>query len=186
MPVEEVRRKRGKEMPREELEAQFPSLTHLAGPPTQAAKRAWVAVFNARPDAMHSLLADFIKQVHATPGRIGQRPMPREEQVDFQGLLYGEKNDLPIREVLPKLIQVSERMFAIQSGISRGMCQRIIRGECDPTVAQIRSIARAVGKPPTYFVEYRKAMAIAAFINLIEERPGIAASLYRHYIEVRM
>lgn len=184
--TEESRRRRGKEMPREELEALYPSLTHLAGPPTQAAKRAWVAVFNARPDAMHSLLADFIKQVHATPGRIGQRPMPKESQVDFQGLLYGEANDLPLRDVLPKLIKVSERMFAIQAGISRGMYQRIIRGEYDPTVREIRAIAHAVGKPPTYFIEYRKAMAISAFINLLEERPGIATSLYRHYIEVRM
>lgn len=173
-------------MPREELETRFPSLTHLAGPPSKAARLAWVAVFNARPDAMHSLLADYIKQVHATPGRIGQRPMPKEEQVDFQGLLYGEENDLIMAEVLPKLLKVSERMFALQSGISRGAYQRIIRGQYDPTVAEIRAIARAVGKPPTYFIEYRKAMAVAAFLNLIEERPGIATSLYRHYIEVRM
>ena len=173
-------------MPREELEERYPSLTHLAGPPSRSSKRAWVAVFYARPDAMHSLLADFIKQVHATPGRIGQRPMPREEQVDFQGLLYGEKNDLPMGEVLPKLVKVSERMFAIQAGISRGAYQRIVRGEHDPDVQEIRSIAHAVGKPPTYFIEYRKAMAVAAFINLIDERPGIAESLYRHWIQVRI
>jgi hypothetical protein len=29
-------------------------------------------------------------------------------------------------------------------------------------------------------------MAVAAFINLIDERPGIATSLYRHYLDVRM
>lgn len=179
-------RKRSKGVPREDLEKRYPSLSHLSGPPSQASKRAWVAVFNARPDAMHNLLADYIKQVYATPGRIGQRPMPREEAVDFQGLMYGEENDLPISEVLPKLVKVSERMFCeLVPGMSRRQYQRILSGDYDPTVAEIRAIAKAVKKPPTYFVEYRKAMAISAFINLIEERPGIATSLYRQYLEVR-
>jgi hypothetical protein len=35
-------------------------------------------------------------------------------------------------------------------------------------------------------VEYRKAMVMAAVLNLLEERPGIATTLYRHYIEVRI
>src|SRR4051812_25714431 len=90
---EQARRKRG--VPKDELERTYPSLTSLAGPPGRAVEQAWVAVFRARPDAMHALLADFIKQVHAQPGRIGQRVMPREAEVDFQALVYGEENDLP-------------------------------------------------------------------------------------------
>jgi transcriptional regulator with XRE-family HTH domain len=182
----EERRKRGKGMPKEELETLYPSLSYLSGPPGRATKRAWVAVFNARPDAMHSLLADFIKQVHATPGRIGQRPMPKEEVVDFQGLMYGEANDLPIHEVLPKLVEVSERSFCTAIRMSRTQYQRLIKGEYEPDVNEIRLIARALRRPPTFFVEYRKAMAVAAFLNLLEERPGLATSLYRHYLEVRM
>jgi hypothetical protein len=186
MSDEEFRRKRAKGVSREELEKQYPSLSHLSGPPTKAQKRAWVAVFTARPDAMHNLLADYIKQVYATPGRIGQRPMPKEEAVDFQGLMYGEENDLPISEVLPKLVKVSERMFCqMCPGISRRQYQRILAGEYDPTVNELRAIAKAVKKPPTYFIEYRKAMAIAAFINLLEERPGFATTLYRQYLSVR-
>lgn len=182
---EEFRRKRAKGVPREELEKQYPSLTHLSGPPTKASKKAWVAVFNARPDAMHNLLADYIKQVYATPGRIGQRPMPKEEAVDFQGLMYGEANDLPMHEVLPKLMKSSERSFAQQVHMSRTQFQRLLAGKYEPDVNEIRAIAKAVGKPATYFIEYRKAMAISAFINLIEERPGIATTLYRQYLEVR-
>jgi len=135
---------------------------------------------------MHSLLADFIKQAHATPGRIGQRPMPREEQVDFQGLIYGEVNDLPLIEVLPKVVTKSERQLCAEIPMSRGQYQRMLRGQYDPDVNELRMIARAIKKPPTFFVEYRKAMAIAAFINLVDERPGIATNLYRTYLEVRM
>lgn len=176
-------RKRG--VPREDLERMYPSLSYLTGPTNRATTRAWVAVFNARPDAMHSLIADYIKQVHAVPGRIGQRPMPKEEQVDFDGLIYGDINDLAIHEVLPKLVMVSERMFCSLIKMSRTQYQRLLRGDYDPDVNEIRLIALAVKKPPTYFIEYRKAMAVAAFLNLLDERPGIATTLYRQYLEVR-
>jgi len=183
---EKQRRRRGRGVPAEEMQRRYPSLSALAGPPGRATQRAWVAVFNARPDAMHSLLADFIKQVHAQPGRIGQRPMPREEQVDFQGLVYGEQTDLALVEVLPKLVRVSERAFCQQVHMSRTQYQRLLRGQYDPDVNEIRLIANALKKPPVFFLEYRKAMAVAAFVNLIDERPGIATSLYRHYLQVRM
>jgi len=179
-------RKKPKRIPRDELESRYPSLTVLSGPASKATKTAWVAAFNARPDAMHSLLADFIKQVHAQPGRIGQRPMPKEELVDFNALIYGEANDLPLMEVLPKLVTISERAFCAQIKMSRAQYQRILSGAYDPNVYEIRKIAEAVKKPAIYFIEYRKAMAVAAFLNLLDERPGIATSLYRTYLEVRM
>ena len=169
----------------EELEGMYPSLTHLTGPWSQARRRAWVAIFNVRPDAMHALLADYIKQVYAQPGKIGQRPMPREEEVDLNGLLYGEENELPLPEVLAKVVTVSERMFCQLSGISRSQYQRILAGQYEPTVHEMRMLAKAIKRPPTYFIEYRKAMAIAAFINLLNERPGVATTLYRNYLEVQ-
>lgn len=180
----ERQRRRG--VPQDDLEKRYPSLSTLAGPPGRMAQRAWVATFSERPDAMHALLADFIKQAHAQPGRIGQRPMPKEEQVDLQGLLYGEENDLPLIEVLPKVVNMSERAMCNRIHMSRTQWQRLLRGEYDPDVNEIREIAEALKKPPTFFIEYRKAMAVAAFINLIEERPGIATSLYRKYLEVKL
>jgi len=179
------RRRRGKGMPPEEMAQQFPSLSFLAGPTTTATKRAWVAVFNARPDAMHSILADYIKQAHATPGRIGQRPMPREEQVDFEALMYGEQNDLPLVEVLPKINTLSERAMCTRIHMSKTQWRRVLDGSYDPNVNELRAIATALRRPPTFFVEYRKAMAVAAFLNLLEERPGIATTIYKTYLEVR-
>ena len=170
----------------EELAAQYPSLTYLSGPPGKANRKAWVATFNARPDAMHNLLADFIKQVYATSRKVGQRPMPKEEAVDFQSLIYGEENLRPIHEVLPALVKVSERMFCSRINMSRSQYQRLLAGQYDPDVNEIRKIAEVLKKPPTFFVEYRKAMAIAAFINLIDDHPGIATSIYRQYLNVHM
>lgn len=184
--TETPKRRRGRGIPPEELRGLYPSLKHLGEPPTKAGERAWVAVFNLRPDAMHALFADLIKQVHATPGRIGQRPMPKEEEVDFHALVYGEQNDMPLTEVLPKLVKVSERAFATKIHMSRAQYQRVLRGQYHPDANELRLIAAAVKKPPAYFVEYRKIMAMAAFVNLIESRPGIATMLYRDYLSVRM
>lgn len=184
--TEKTRRKRGKPMAAEEMAARYPSLQFLSGPPGKVTERAWVAVFNARPDAMTNLLADFIKQVHATPGKIGQRPMPKEDQVDLQSLIYGEENDLPIHQALAKQVAVSERMFCTQIHMSRTQYQRLLKGEYHPDVNEIRAIAKALKVPPAYFIEYRKAMAISAFINLVESNPGIATTLYRQWLEVQL
>lgn len=181
-----TKRRRGKGLPPDELRRLYPSLKSLAEPPTKAAQRSWVAVFSLRPDAMHMMIADLIKQVHATPGRIGQRPMPKESEVDFQALMYGEENDLPLVEVLPKLMKISERAFAKKIHMSRAQLQRMLHGEYHPDANELRIIAGAIKKPAAFFVEYRKIMAMAAFVNLIESRPGIATSLYREYLEVRM
>lgn len=187
MTAEETpKRRRGRGLPPEELQSRYPSLRHLSAPPDKSGERAWVAVFNLRPDAMHAMFADLIKQVHATPGRIGQRPMPREEEVDFQSLVYGEQNEKPLTEVLPSLVKTSERAFCAKIAMSRSQYQRMLKGEYHPDAKELRIIAQAVRKPAAFFVEYRKIMVLSAFVNLIEERPGIATMLYRDYLTVRM
>ena len=183
-----ARRRKGKAMPAEEVDTRFPSLRYLTGPAGKATTRSWIAAFNARPDAMTAILADFIKQTHAVPGRIGQRPMPKEAQVDFEGLVYGEENELPLTEVLPKLIKrlgFSDRTMSAKVLMSKTTYRRMLAGEYHPDVNELRIIATAVGKAPTFFVEYRNAMVIAAMHNMLIERPGIAATLYRQFLEAR-
>lgn len=168
-----------------EAEARWPSLASLAGPVERASRDAWIAVFSERPEVMHRVLRELIKQVYAKPGRTGQRPMPREEEVDFWGLIHGEQTDLPIPEILPKLHNYSERKMCSLVAMSRAQYQRMLKGEYEPNAFEIREIAKAVGKTPTFFVEYRKIMAISAFVNLLNDRPGIASMLYREYLEVQ-
>jgi hypothetical protein len=181
------RRRRNPAMSPDELHRRYPSLNQLATrPPEQNLERAWVAVFNARPDAMYALLADFIKQVHARPGRIGQRPMPKEAEVDLEGLIYGEDNDLPLIELLPKMMGTSERTFCQRIYMSRAQFRRMMAGEYHPDVYELRRIAVELRKPPVFFVEYRKAMALAAVVNLFNERPGVATKLYRSYLHDRL
>lgn len=176
------RRKR-QPMSDEEMHAKYPS-TKVLTDSGHTSEEAWRAVFKARPGAMHALLADYIKQVYAEPSRIGQRPMPEEERVDLNSLLFAYENELPLHEVVRQNMK-SERSFAKAIFMSRTQFQRLLAGEYLPDVKEMRQIAAVIKKPPTIFVEYRRAMAIEAFEDLIDQRPGIATSLYRKYIEVR-
>lgn len=165
----------------DDLLESLPALHSLAA---NGAPEHWEAAFTANPDALNKLLADYIKQIYATPGRVGQRPMPREEQVDLDTLLHGEITDLPLTQVLPKLIKPSERAFSQRIHMSRTQLQRVISGEYTPTMTELVSIAEAAGVPAAYFREYRHAMVVAAVTQLLDERPGIATHLYRTYLKV--
>lgn len=170
-----------------ELQSQYPSLKTLAGPPSKACEGAWVAAFTEKPEALEALLSDLIKQAYATPGRIGQRPMPREEDVNLHALIYGEFSEEPLKICLPKLIKTSERAFAMKIHMNRRTYQRMFLSDTDPLryhpdMEILRRIASAVHKPASYFMEYRQMAAQAAFLQLITDRPGIATKLYKDYL----
>lgn len=173
----------------DDLVDQYPSLKTLAGPPGKACERAWIAAFTLKPEALEGLLSDLIKQAYATPGRIGQRPMPKEEDVNLQALLHGEFSEDPLQVSLPPLIKISERAFVMKVHMNRRTYQRMFLAQNDPDryhpdIEVLRRIAEAVKKPPSYFLEYRLMAAQAAFVNLITDRPVIATRIYREYLSV--
>lgn len=170
---------------RDSLEESYPRLSELLGPPRAALNKSWMSAFTEEPQAMYSILADIIKVAHAKPGRVGQRPMPREEEVDLDALIHGQVSNEPLHEILPRMIKTSERQFASDVRMSRTQTQRMLAGEYEPDLSQIRRIASALSIPPTYFLEYRMAMVISALHNLMNENPNIATALYRKYLEIR-
>lgn len=172
----------------EVLQEKFPSLKTLAAPPSKSSERAWIAAFTHKPEALENLLSDLIKQAYAVPGRIGQRPMPREQDVNLQALLHGEYTDEPLTLSLPPLIRISERAFVAKVHMNRRTYQRMFLEDADPLkyhpdIEILRRLAAAVKKPASYFLEYRLMAAQAAFVQLITDRPGIATRLYRDYLE---
>lgn len=173
-----------------ELAGTYPSMRMLAAPPGKALSGAWVAAFTARPEALESLLSDMIKQTYAQPGRIGQRPMPREEEVNLEALLHGEYSDEPLTVILPRLVgRRSHQQFAARILMSKRTYQRIFLPDTHkdkywPRMDEIERIAEAVGKPASFFLEYRLMAAQAAFLRLITDRPVLATRLYKDYLEV--
>lgn len=177
-------RRRKVKLTSEQIQERYPAVKALE----DGGERAWVAAFTARPEAVHALIGDFIKQAHAVPGRIGQRPMPKEAAVDFQAMIYGHENDDPLTVVLPRLLRergISERAFCRGLHISRTQFQRILAGEHRPQAAELRTLAQAVKRPPAYFVEYRKLMILEALERFMDERPNVSTTLYRDMVAVR-
>jgi hypothetical protein len=170
-----------------ELQEKYPSLRTLAGPPSKACEQAWIAAFTTKPEAMEGMLSDLIKQAYAKPGRIGQRPMPREEEVNLNVLIHGEYCEDPLHVVLPTLVKISERAFCMKTNMNRRTYQRMLLPPDDrmchhPDMYTLEQIAKAVDKPPSFFMEYRMMAAQAAFVSLIMNRPGIATRLYRDHL----
>jgi hypothetical protein len=180
-----IRKQKHPVFDRAELEAQYPKLSELLGPPKAALSKSWMASFSEEPQAMYSILADIIKLAHAKPGRVGQRPMPREEEVNLDALIYGQVSNDPLTRSLPKLMHMSERRLAEMVNMSKTQIQRVMAGSYEPDMSQLRRIAEAVNVPPTYFLEYRVAMVMAAMHNIMFANPNVATALYRRYLQVR-
>lgn len=171
----------------EDLYEDYPSLKKLAEPTGRAARAAMTWAFTERPEAMEDMLSDMIKQAHAKPGRIGQRPMPKEEEVNLDALLHGEFTDDPLHVSLPPLIRVSQRAFCTKIYMNRRLFQLLLLPPSDPQkhwpdMYSLERIAKAVDKPPSFFMEWRQMAATAAFISMINERPGIATHLYKNFL----
>jgi hypothetical protein len=173
----------------EQLREKWPSLKTLALPTGKACETAWVAAFTEQPGMVERFLSDIIKQAYAKPGRIGQRPMPREEEVNMEILLNGEFAEELLHVVLPKIMPGSERAFCLKIRIGRRTFQRMLLEPGDPDkfypdMEILSRVAAGVRKPPAFFMEYRQMAAQAAFIRLITERPGVATRIYREYLLV--
>ena len=161
----------------------FPSLRPLIGPTQSRAE--WDALFSLEPDGMLRIFSDIIKSEYAIKGRVGQRPMPRETDVNVQQFLSNDYTDLPIDQALPRLMKVSRRAFAAEVGMSWTQFRRVLKGEFVPDPSQIRRIAKAANCSPLYFVEYRRMMLVTAMVNLFEVNPELMNSLVSRYVRTR-
>jgi hypothetical protein len=161
----------------------YPSLRSVVGP--QQTSNDWDALFANAPDGMLRIFADIIKSEYAVKGRVGQRPMPREEEVNVRQFLADDYTDLPISDALPKLMKVSKRAFAMKVGMSWTNFRRVLSGEVVPDPSQLRRIAKAANVSPLYFLEYRRMMLLTAMANLFEGNSELMNALVTRYVRTR-
>ena len=164
-----------------QLAEEIPTVQALAASDADHAV-SWAATFRARPEVMHAILADYVKHKYAVPGTVGQRPMPREADVDVEDLLRGpEVNMRPLAEVLPGLMPVSKTRFAKDTYMPVTRLNAILDGR-PVTLQEVRLIAAAVHRNPAYFVEYRQLLVMEALDQLFTRQPNMATHLYRKFV----
>lgn len=156
----------------------------IIGPEKLPEGRGWDALFDANPDMVQAIFADIIKQTYATPGKVGQRPMPNEADIidDLDWIFESEPNREPMSRCLPRMMKMSERRFCEKINMSRRSFQRLMSNEYTPDVNEIRMIAQAVDKPPAFFIEYRRRMLFSALGHMLMTQPQFVDTLYSGFI----
>lgn len=154
------------------IERQFPSTKHLD----------WKALFDQDIEIFGRILKDVLKADQAAPGRPGPRPGLDHEVAarrlrQFMGSDYSM---LPFSEALGVLANgKSYRAIAAKTGLNRNTIYRLQKGMIEPDSFVMEQVAKAYGKHPSYFIEWRVGYVVGALMKKLESDPEISISVYR-------
>lgn len=136
-------------------------------------------------DLMVSLLRGIfrIDQIGETRS-VGVRPLDWDKGQQTRNELMGRQFcELPFYRAFKLLMK--EESLAIAAGktsISRTRVYRLVVGDAKPTADEMRSVAKAYNKKPSYFVEYRKEYILAAVAERLEDSPELVEHVYKALI----
>lgn len=132
-------------------------------------------------DVMIRILRDIIQIDQMVPGRRGGRPSPDWERgyQTYREMMRRDFSDLPFCMAFKLLSGAdSATQMARKTGISRSRVHRLVLGQEHPTADDMRACAKAYGRKPAYFLEYRKEFVLAAVASRLEEQPELVTVAY--------
>lgn len=146
----------------------------------------WSQVFDDEPEIMGAILQDVVRSMQATPGKSGPRPVldrRRAQPVVDQWLGKDPKHRpysvLPFPEAFKLLTEGrSVRHVAAKLGWQKSRVARLLAGEQSPVATDMEHIALTFEKSPSYFVEYRTAWCVSAFITSLDSSPEQTIRVY--------
>jgi transcriptional regulator with XRE-family HTH domain len=126
--------------------------------------------------------------VDQTQGRKGARGA-----IDYRAFLQTwrkaagrDYSESPFRQTFRILARDdSVRAIARKTFISKSRVDRLLAGTERPSVDDLRSIARAYGKDPSYFHEFRAEYIVAALADRLDDDPEQTIVLYRQLMKAR-
>lgn len=144
----------------------------------------WYQAFIRNHELWVRIMQDIIKADQAEPGRDGPR---RSKNLDYdKGLatyrrLVGQDYSLlPFGEAFDVLSRgYSLSHLSRKVGIARSLVHRLLRGENEPTAEHMEAVAKAFGKHPSFFAEYRAAYITAMVHQRMEGNPETSIAIYR-------
>ena len=147
----------------------------------EAAAVDWKTVFQQDPSVMGKFLGDIFKADLAEPGRPGKRPS-LEKSVAFDKYRKLGDNDYsfsPFPKALAALKGVkSLRHFSRNLDLPKSTVDRLLKGDKQPDIETIEQVAKALGKDPSYFVEYRIGYIVASVSHFLEWAPEASVVQY--------
>lgn len=132
-------------------------------------------------DVFARVLKDILKVDQIEPGRAGPRP-----NLDFDRGMQTWKemtgqdfSEQPFHLAFQTLTRgESFTVIARKTVISRSRVYKLWQGEIGPTVEDLRSIAKAYGKKPAFFAEYRAEYILAAIAARLTRETEMTIALY--------
>lgn len=165
----------------EEAKRRFPS--------TQMGEAEWLAFFDTS-DGMHALgrvlgdIYDFVKaeeEREAGIHRMGRRPRRDGSLEDVYNTVFPQAYTMdPFREAMHKLLNGrSRRQFAPKIPMTQTMFNRLLRGDFEPDMTMLESIARASKVQPAFFVEWRAMFVSQQIDKVLRARPNVGVRAYQ-------
>ena len=142
----------------------------------------WDLAMRQDPELMGEILRDIIKLDQAEPGRSGPRPPvdPQRAAATLRRMMGEDYSVVPFAETFRILADgKSYRALARKCFISLKKVHLYMTGKEVPPVDEIKLIAEAFGKLPSYFVEYRTAYVAAALEDRMLTNPDASIGFYR-------
>jgi transcriptional regulator with XRE-family HTH domain len=135
----------------------------------------WSEILNSEPEVFRSLAGDVAKssapKKEKASNSTGAQGLAQLTNVD-----YSELGFLDALDVLWGDRSISDMVF--KTGISRQLIYNMKRGLREPTFEEMEQIARAFGKDPSFFLEYRIGKALAAIDVFLQRSPETATAWY--------
>jgi transcriptional regulator with XRE-family HTH domain len=147
-------------------------------------KLSWKKAFAADIDLFARLVRDILKLEQAQPGRPGPRPaLDLHDGVTRLRQYMGEDYAVvPFPEAIREMAgKRSIRSLARKVDLSKNHVHRLLTGEMQPDAYSMAQIAKAFGKHPSFFMEYRNAWIAAAVVSRLEDNPESSISLFRKF-----
>jgi hypothetical protein len=173
--VNEAARRQGKRIPWAErvkmIHEHFPSTVTLD----------WRKALSL-PETLPHILRDILRLDQADPGRSGPRPAPdyRKGLKTIRQMVGEDYSTLPFHQAFEVLARgYSVRHLARKTQLSSSAIQRYLQGDRQPGLDEMARIARAFGKQPWYFAEYRLDFIMTSIGSKLETAPDATVVLYK-------
>lgn len=153
------------------IKRRFPSIDRLD----------WEKAFRADPTLLGRVINDILKVDAAEPGKPGKRPAidPKNAEQRLRVLMGEDYTTLPFYEAFALMVgNRSIRHIANKTGVNRNTIFFLKQGG-DPSADAMEKIAKAYGKSPEFFVEYRLMYITAILHSRMISNPESTINLYR-------
>lgn len=154
------------------IQEKFPSTVELD----------WERVFRSDPHILGQLINDILKVDLAVPGRPGKRPALDSKAAGerLRRMVGDDYTALPFVDAVYILMgDHSVLWLAQKTGLNKSHVYRIMSGHVTPTMDNVETVAKAFGKDPSYFTEYRLYYILGVMSRKLESMPDSTVGFYK-------